>query len=435
MRITDLELENFRGFKKLHLQFDPNQQTHVLVGINGSGKTSILDAIAMLLMHIVQPLTSNSKSYKNPFYLTDDDIQIGAKSTHNKFTINFLEQNTLGFIKKEVYSNKSAYAYENFKTLVSFLNEHLLNNAQFNLPILVYYQSNRHLISPTSKKKTTETYNHEQFYAYKNAFSAQKSDFSTFLNWFINEENFENQEKIVRQDFTFESKNLSTVRSAVKHFLEILKSETFSSLRIKRQRNGHSSFRSLRLSSYLVISKDGQELTLDQLSDGEKSLLLIVGDIAHRLAIANPSLEQPLNGEGIVLIDELELHLHPQWQRLVVAALEKTFPKLQFIVTTHSPQVLSSVKRAGLFILKDFQLVESPPIYGRDSNSILYEAMEVEKRPRQMQAKINQLFELIDDETKRQEAKKLMDELMLDLGENDPDIQHAQSVIDFLYED
>ena len=80
-----------------------------------------------------------------------------------------------------------------------------------------------------------------------------------------------------------------------------------------------------------------------QLSDGEKCTLALFGDIARRLAIANPSLDDPLQGDGVVLIDELELHMHTSWQRKVISMLKKTFPNIQFIITTHSPQILGEV--------------------------------------------------------------------------------------------
>ena len=98
-------------------------------------------------------------------------------------------------------------------------------------------------------------------------------------------------------------------------------------------------------------------------------------DLARRLAIANPWLgENALEGEGIILIDEIDLHLHPQWQRRVLPALTQTFPNCQFIVTTHSPQVLSEVPGESVFILENGKLLDySPHTRGRDSNSILSE--------------------------------------------------------------
>lgn len=71
--------------------------------------------------------------------------------------------------------------------------------------------------------------------------------------------------------------------------------------------------------------------------------MALLGDLARRIAIANPYRENPMEGEGIVLIDEIELHMHPSWQRRILGVLKQLFPNVQFIITTHSPQVLGSV--------------------------------------------------------------------------------------------
>jgi predicted ATP-binding protein involved in virulence len=99
------------------------------------------------------------------------------------------------------------------------------------------------------------------------------------------------------------------------------------------------------------VLKGEQRLTLDQLSDGERSFIAIVGDLIRRLALANPELSNPLEGHGVVLIDELELHLHPRWQREVVEKLRSTFPNIQFIATTHSPFVIQALRPGELINL------------------------------------------------------------------------------------
>ena len=102
----------------------------------------------------------------------------------------------------------------------------------------------------------------------------------------------------------------------------------------------------------LRVTKAGEPLYLDQLSDGERSLLAIVADLVRRLSLANPELADPLQGAGVVLVDEIELHLHPTWQRSVIEKLRTTFPNIQFIATTHSPFVIQSL-RAGELINLD----------------------------------------------------------------------------------
>ena len=156
----------------------------------------------------------------------------------------------------------------------------------------------------------------------------------------------------------------------------------------------------------------------------------MIGDIARRLAIANPSLDNPLEGEGIVLIDEIELHLHPQWQRKIIPALKRTFPNCQFFITTHSPQVLSNIKRENIFILENFEIVKNTPhSYGRDSNSILYDLMNVTKRPEHSQKIIDQMFDLMEKEDTNSliQAKELLKQLEIMLGEEDTEIIRATS--------
>ena len=105
----------------------------------------------------------------------------------------------------------------------------------------------------------------------------------------------------------------------------------------------------------LVVSKRGQQLDLTQLSDGERSLLAMMMDLCRRLSLANPELDDPLQGTGVVLIDEIELHLHPKWQREIVDKLRITFPNIQFILTTHSPFVVQTLREGELRLLGDSQ--------------------------------------------------------------------------------
>jgi predicted ATP-binding protein involved in virulence len=93
-------------------------------------------------------------------------------------------------------------------------------------------------------------------------------------------------------------------------------------------------------------TENNEEVRFEQLSAGQKAVTTLFGDIARRLILLNPKLDNPLEGQGIVLIDEIELHLHPKWQQGVLLNLQKSFPNIQFIVTTHSPQVLSTVDKS-----------------------------------------------------------------------------------------
>jgi predicted ATP-binding protein involved in virulence len=101
------------------------------------------------------------------------------------------------------------------------------------------------------------------------------------------------------------------------------------------------------------------------------------------------------------------------------------------IVTTHSPLVLSYVPRENVMVLKDFQILNTTPYtFGRDANSILFELMGVKQRPEEMQAKINHCYELIDTD-KLEEAEECFRKLAEELGPNDPDVVHGESIIQF----
>ena len=261
---------------------------------------------------------------------------------------------------------------------------------------------------------------------YQNAFGYKSAGFSDFTFWFAKQEAIENKEKIKWQDFNITVPKLDVVRQGIITFFSGLGEEIFKNLQVNVDEELDE--------GSLTIEKGSEILKLDQLSDGEKMLLMVVADIARRLSIANPSLENPLEGKGIVLIDEIELHLHPGWQRNVLPALMATFPNIQFIVTTHSPQVLGAIDKESILILEDFKVVENTPhTKGRDSNSILFELFGVEKRDKAAQAHLDKLYDLIENDDKV-EAMKLLEEIKKNVGEQDIEVTRANTYIDLMDE-
>jgi predicted ATP-binding protein involved in virulence len=138
-----------------------------------------------------------------------------------------------------------------------------------------------------------------------------------------------------------------------------------------------------------------------------------------------------LLGTGVILVDEIERHLHPAWQRAILAGLTATFPNLQFIVTTHSPQVLSRVPRESVFLLDHFQLASSTPhTYGRDSNAILEDVLGVSERPEEALEKIREIGRYLDADDLDSARRKLQD-LEVWFGEGDSEITRLRRLIDF----
>jgi len=168
------------------------------------------------------------------------------------------------------------------------------------------------------------------------------------------------------------------------------------------------------------------------LSEGYRNMVAMVADIAWRAAVLNPQHgpEAHLRSEGVVLIDELDLHLHPAWQHRVVNDLRRTFPRVQFIVTTHSPQIVASVARTQIRLLDHNRLLaDQPHVEGRDSNAILEDVFGVPSRPEDVQTDLDALFRLIENESFA-EARKQLAQLVELLGPDDPAIIRGRWMLD-----
>lgn len=165
----------------------------------------------------------------------------------------------------------------------------------------------------------------------------------------------------------------------------------------------------------MKVKKDGRYLKIDQLSDGEKCTIALFGDLARRMALANPQLSNPLDGSGVVLIDELELHMHTSWQRKVVQVLKKTFPNIQFIITTHSPQILGELDETFnlFYMLREdgkVHLQQYQSFIGWDANVILEEVMKTSSVNIEVKKLVEKMYEHIDDR-EYDLAEKIADEL------------------------
>ncbi|HLO86718.1 MAG TPA: AAA family ATPase [Nostocaceae cyanobacterium] len=445
MRIEELHLENFRGFQQLDLKF-PSTNLAVFIGVNGSGKSSLLDGIAIHLGQFVYALRK-TKDIFSTLGMTDDDININSNKTNNFIKL----ENELDIkLVLEINRIRDKIGFKSNKAEINRYITHLLQALEdknnLSLPLLVYYQTKRIVIDSASRNYPTRDSNENEEYkqfirksnqidAYKTAFSSQINNFREFFDWFKEEEEYENEVRL-REDSSFRNPNLEIVRTALSKFLQGFPNTQFSDLHVVRVSSSREGGIRRLIKPSLVIKKNGKDFKLEQLSDGEKTLLMLVVDIARRLAILNPGItdasELLEKGKGIVLIDEVDLHLHPQWQRIVLPSFTRTFPNCQFIVTTHSPQVLSEVDRENVFILEDSKIIEvTPHTYGRDTNSILFEVMGVEKRPVKMQERLDKCFEMIDDGN-LEAAKSELQKLSELLGNNDPEIVRGYTLIDFL---
>ncbi len=181
-----------------------------------------------------------------------------------------------------------------------------------------------------------------------------------------------------------------------------------------------------------VCFEDGQVASWSELSDGYHVFIALVADIARRAVMLNEldGADAPARVEGVVLIDELDLHLHPRWQRVALPGLRKAFPRLQLIVTTHSPQVLSSAENRQVRRLVNGRL-QAADVYveGRDTNAILREYMHTDDRSGEGARELQTLHDFIDKGC-LEEAEKLYNELRARWGDLDPDLIEAKVLLD-----
>lgn len=185
--------------------------------------------------------------------------------------------------------------------------------------------------------------------------------------------------------------------------------------------------------SPIVRFENGEVAPWQELSDGFHVYLSLVADIARRAVILNEQdgADAPALVEGVVLIDEIDLHIHPRWQRVVLDGLRETFPRLQFVVTTHSPQVLSSALNRQVRRLVNGQLQEHGVfVEGRDSNAILREMMNTNDRDEHGQAMLRDLHDAIDRGDKNT-AETLLAKLESKWGTLDPALVRARGLFDW----
>lgn len=207
-------------------------------------------------------------------------------------------------------------------------------------------------------------------------------------------------------------RQLTAVRSAIYQFMPDM-----DNLRIRRKPRLH-----------MTIDKKGKTLNVAQLSQGEKSLMALVGDIARRLAMLNPGLENPLTGDGIVLIDEVDLHLHPSWQRTLCSRLTDTFPNCQFVLTTHSPLVISDTKDLLVYTLDNGELRKLPSQYGQDANTVLLDVMDTHIRNETVGEELGNLLDAIQD-FRFTEADQLLTKMKQELPLNHLELAKAQILL------
>ena len=407
MRIQSIDIAGFRGIPELSLDF--SEGINVLAGINGAGKSAVLDCTAILLSRLIGRIRSSAGTGR---FFSESDINNDVRETGNSIEIHFRGETVQWRVTKGRKGRRKQRigGLEQLRTHVNSLHSELEVNESFTLPLAVYYPVNRAVLDIPLRIRTKHRF--DRLAAYDQALSGSWSSFRIFFEWFRQREDLENERRLEKP--RFRDHQLQAVRTATESMLP-----GFRNLKVRRS--------PLRM----VVEKDGEELIVNQLSDGEKCALAMVGDLARRMAIANPHMQEPLVAEAVVLIDEIDLHLHPAWQRRLPSTLEKTFPKCQFLLSTHSPAILSHLDPNRIWMLErtscGIEARRPAQAYGQTVDRVLEDVMNVPARPVEVGDELAKLF-LAIEQGKLQEARRISRELKGEIG-SDPDLVKADVLI------
>lgn len=417
MRIDRLELVNFRGFERLELELHP--RLTLLVGVNGSGKSNALEGLAVALggwlRGMAEPEVAGQRSLERrdvrrilveadgvpsleprfPVALRAEAVVFGTASTWSTS----LDRGDFTGAESTYYGPQGSNEVDTATAI--------------GLPVVVYYGTQRLWMAaaPTRDGKLGS-----RLQGYEGCLTSGAS-YALFEAWMAwrTEVSLQRLADLIKAGGPPKevprSPELEAIEQAVIGCVEGAKRFFYD---VNHQE--------------LRLELDAGELVpFSQLSDGYRNLVAMVADITWRASQLNPhhGADAARKATGVVLIDELELHLHPAWQRRVIDDLLATFPNLQFVATTHSPQVIASARPEHMWLLHRGKAHRPGPVHGKDSNAILRDLMGVGERPRWMRERLERLARLLDDGA-AVEARVLLAEIEADLGADDPTVTGLQ---------
>lgn len=370
--LKSVRIENFRAIDNATIPL--HHQLTVLIGDNATGKTTILEAIAFALSSLIRSFSPPSRrpnriKVEDFRTLTDKDL-LGEPQRVAEMFIGLetnVERIGLHHILDDGYSDRPRVRQSRDGAPERWL--HQLIDTDQTAPVLVYYRDNRGQLH--DGESIFRRQSKGRLGAYHLAFDARVY-FDEAVNWFEETENAELRDKRERGN-EYVDHRLMSVRQAVEKLVPEV-----SDLRMLG--------RPPQLS--MTLRSEGQSprlLTAGQLSSGFRTMVALAMDLARRMADLNPHLDDPTKSPGVVLIDEVDLHLHPRWQQLVIKGLLEAFPNVQFIMSTHSPQVLTTLREDNILKLGwvdgRLELEQLPSTDGAEAGRLLSTVMGVSERP------------------------------------------------------
>ena len=415
MKLDQLHLHNFRCFGDLDVTF--HDKLTVVVGANGAGKTAIIEAAAIAIGTFLYSLKGVSNygikkmDAHNKYFKMGSSIDVQPQYPVEISARGRVADTSIKWMRA-LHSETGKTTVIDAKAMTGISTEYqkkmMEGDKSLVLPMIAYYGTGR-LWDYHREKKRDIFKKNNRANGYIDCLDGT-SNIKLMLNWF---------KKMAWKDGQSSYKSLEYI--AVRKAMEQCFSLMTGINRVKVQFNPETGEIDIL---YYDINQRAVRLSLNQLSDGYKGMLSLIADIAYRMAVLNPWLLDKVLTEtdGIVFIDEVDLHLHPAWQQRVIHDLVTIFPRVQFIVTTHAPAVINSVKSDNLIILKNTKVFQpGSQVYGKDVKSVLSEIMEVTERPPEVSRLFDRFYEQL---TKRnfEDADKILNQIDEVRDYHDPEV-------------
>lgn len=406
MYLKNISIENFKGIEKIDIRFQSG--INLLIGDNGVGKSSILNAVIIALggyflgvkgikakgitiddiRIVTKALTNNSNGiqYQFPVKIKADFDVLGESSTYTK-SRHSIKERTFSILKG--------------KTLLKYA-EKITNDMDAMLPIFSYQSIHREKLESNAVKGVKD----------------RRDGYYRCMDGVLNIKEITEWCLQMEIDAFKQGKKVSEY--------EAFKRLVGSFMKFMNDLDSIPVIEYSRRYEELAYTENGVTLPISKLSAGYQSLLFMMIDIAYRLAILNPAHKNLGEAEGIILIDEVDLHLHPKWQWNVITALKKTLPNAQFIIATHSPIVISSCESDNLIKIDEKQNIKYlESAYAYSIQDVLELRQDSHGIPKELQKLSQQFEEYVNDEDYGS-AKRTLNEMISQFGANNSEVVKAK---------
>lgn len=415
LNIEKIEIKNFKGIEQLDINF--SKRFNLIIGNNGFGKTSILDAIATVLGGFVSGIDGVYGRHINNNEVRIETKTLGDASYNVEYKVP-VELTATADFRGHLYTwtrRKSSYKASR-STIeprdIAYLSRELIKDSTSIMPVISYQGAGR-MWTEGREHKTSKKNDLSRYGAYVGSLWP-KSNTKKFIKWCAKMEQISWSED--RRIMEYE-----VVKDAVMTFMSEMNDSSVTKIFYSKKEEE------------LVYEENGTRISINLLSSGYQALIWMAFDIAYRMAVLNPELRENITQEttGIILIDEIDVHLHPRWQWKIINALMKTFPKVQFIATTHSPIVLASSSETKVIrINENHQISYEKSSYGIPIEDVLTAYQQTEKVPKEVKKNI-ELFSSHLSNKHITEAELALRELELLLGSNNPIVVSAEMELEF----